>query len=136
MIVRHAHGKADALARDVHLHHLDLDHVARLDHLARVLDELVGQRGDMHQAVLVHADVDKGAEVGDVGDHPFEDHPRLQVLELLDALLELGGLEFRARVAAGLVQLLDDILHGRFTELLVGKIVGGKGVEEFAVADK
>jgi hypothetical protein len=36
----------------------------------------------VHQAVLMHADVDEGAEVGDVGDHAFEQHAGLQVLEV------------------------------------------------------
>ena len=80
-----------------------------LHHLARVLDEAVGQLGDVHQPVLVHADVDEGAERGDVGDHALQLHARLQVGDLLDALLEGGGLELGARVAAGLLQLGQDV---------------------------
>jgi hypothetical protein len=45
--------------------------------VARVLDEFVGDCRDVHQAVLMHADIDEGAEVGDVGDDAFEDHARL-----------------------------------------------------------
>jgi tetratricopeptide (TPR) repeat protein len=56
---------------------LHLDDVAGLDHLARVLHEAVGQRRDVDQAVLVHADVDEGAEGGDVADHALEDHAGL-----------------------------------------------------------
>src|SRR5690606_40495647 len=67
-LVTQAHAEGDALAGDVHLHHLDLDDVTGLDHVPGVLDELFGDGGDMHQAVLVDADVDKGAEGGDVGD--------------------------------------------------------------------
>src|SRR5690606_20859334 len=36
-LVAHAHGQADALARNVHFQHLDLDDVAGLDHIARIL---------------------------------------------------------------------------------------------------
>ena len=36
---------------------------------SRGFDEGLGHRRDVHQAVLVHADVDEGAERGDVGDH-------------------------------------------------------------------
>src|SRR3546814_2200342 len=64
----------DALARDVDLQHLHLDDVAGLDHLARILDVAVGQRGEVDQAVLVHADVDEGAEGGDVAHHRPEEH--------------------------------------------------------------
>src|SRR5690606_10151409 len=60
-----AHGKRDALAWQIHLHHLDLDDVAGLYHLARILDESMGKRRDMHQSILMHADIDEGAEVGD-----------------------------------------------------------------------
>lgn len=35
---------------------------------------------EMHQAVLVDADVDERAEVGDVGHHTLQDHARLGVL--------------------------------------------------------
>ena len=42
----------------------------------------------MNQAVLVHADVDERAEVGDVGHHAFELHAGHQVAQLLHAVLE------------------------------------------------
>ena len=71
--------QGDALAARVHLHHAHLHHVARLHHLARVLHEAVGQHRDVHQPVLVHADIHEGAEGGDVGDHAFEPHAGLQV---------------------------------------------------------
>ena len=38
------------------------------------LTKVLRQRRDVHQAVLVHADVDEGAERRDVGDDAFEDH--------------------------------------------------------------
>ena len=50
-------------------------------------DEAVGELGDVDQAVLVHADVDEGAEGGDVGDRALEHHAGLQVGDLVDALL-------------------------------------------------
>src|SRR5690606_40742845 len=80
-----APGQRDALARHVDLQHLHLDDVAGLHHLARVLHVAVRQRGDVDQAVLVHADVDEGAEGGDVRHHAFQDHAFAQVLDVLDA---------------------------------------------------
>ena len=62
-----AHGQANALARDVNLGHPHPHHIAGFHHLMRILDETVGELADMHQPVLMHADVDKGAEFGDVG---------------------------------------------------------------------
>ncbi|MCY1434588.1 hypothetical protein D9M71_506520 [compost metagenome] len=134
--VAHAHRQADAFARDVDFHDLDLDHVASLDCFTRVLDELLRQRRDVHQAVLVHADVDEGTEVGDVGHHAFEDHARFQVLEVFDAVLEGGGLELGAWVAAGLVQFLQDVGDGRQTEAFVGELLRVQALEEAAVTDQ
>ena len=38
-----------------------------MHHLIRVLDVVVSHLADVHEAVLMHADVDEGAEGGDVG---------------------------------------------------------------------
>ena len=48
----------------VDFQHFHLHDIAGLHDFVRVLDELVRQRRDVHQAVLMHADVDEGAEVG------------------------------------------------------------------------
>ena len=58
---------------------LTLHDVAGLDDLARILHEPVGELRDVHEAVLVHADVDERAEVRDVGDHAFEHHAGLEI---------------------------------------------------------
>ncbi len=134
--VAHAHRQRDTAARDVHFHYFDLDHVAGLDRLVRVLDELLRQRGNMHQAVLVHADIDEGAEVGDIGHHAFEDHARLEVVERLDAVLEFGGLELGARVATGLFQLGEDVADGHQAEGLVGEFLRIEALEETRIADQ
>src|SRR3546814_7516598 len=73
----------DAFARDVDLQHLHLDDVAGLDHLARILAVAVGQRGDVDQAVLVHADVDEGAEGGDVAHHSRSEEQTSELLSLI-----------------------------------------------------
>src|SRR3546814_20305153 len=124
----------DAFARDVDLQHLHLDDVAGLDHLARILDVAVGQRGDVDQAVLVHADVDEGAEGGDVAHHSLEHHARAQVLDVLHAVGEARGLELGARVAAGLLQLLQDVAHRRLAEALVGELARLERAHERGVA--
>ena len=50
-------------------------------------------RRDVHQAVLVHADVDERAERGDVGDDALEQHAGREVVQRLDAFGEVRGLE-------------------------------------------
>ena len=62
----------------------------------------------------------EGAEGGDVGDDALEDHARPEILHFLDAVGKGGGLEFRARVAAGFFQFLEDVLDGGQAEALVG----------------
>ena len=80
-LVVHAHGQGNALAGYIHLHHLHLDDIPGFYHIPGVLDEGIRQRGNMHQTVLMHTDVDEGAEIGDVGDRAFKHHARLEVLD-------------------------------------------------------
>ena len=129
------HRQRNALARYIHLLDANLDDVAGLHHLVRILDEPIRQLGDVDEAVLVHADVDERAEVGDVGDDAFELHARLQVVELLDAVLERRGLEFGTRIAARLFQLRNDVDDRRHAEVGVGEIGGTHFAQKILVAD-
>src|SRR5262245_34300334 len=61
------HRQGDLVFLQIDLDHPDRDAVSRADHFARVFNEAVTEPRDVNEAVLVHADVDKGAEVGDVG---------------------------------------------------------------------
>src|SRR3954469_20221854 len=58
-LVVQAQGQRDPLPRDVDGEHLDLDDVAGLHDVPGVLDERRRQRGDVHEPVLVDADVDE-----------------------------------------------------------------------------
>jgi hypothetical protein len=87
----------------------------------RIFDELVRQRRHMHEAVLVHADIDECAEGRDIGHHSFEHHPGVQIGKRLDAVPEGGRLELRTRITAWFFQLREDVAHRRQTEGLVGK---------------
>ena len=80
------------------------------------------------------ADIDKCAEVGDVGDGPFQNHPRQQIVHGLYAVCELRCLKLRTRVAARFFQLFDDVGHGRHAELLVGEIDRFQVAQRVAVA--
>ncbi len=99
-------GERDALAHEVDLEHAHLDLVARPSRpRSGSFTKLIGQLRDVDEAVLVDADVDEGAEGRDVGDHAFELHARLEILELAHVVAELGRLERGARIAARLLQL-------------------------------
>src|SRR3954452_24804400 len=63
-------GEAGPLGVD--LEDLDLHVVARLDDLARVLDVVLGELGDVHEALDALEDLDEGAERDDLGDLPLE----------------------------------------------------------------
>ena len=67
----------------------------------------------------MHADVHKGAERRDIGHRAFEHHAGLEVVERFDSVLEHGGLEGRARIAARLLQFAQDVGDGRQPEGLV-----------------
>src|SRR5450755_588406 len=98
-------GERDPLAGLVDAEHLHPHHVTGLGHLARIGDEVPRQDRHVHQAVLMHADVDERAERRDVGDHSLQDHAGRQVRERLHALGERRRREGRTRVAARLLQL-------------------------------
>ena len=74
-----------------------------------MLDEAVGQLGDVHEAVLVHAHVDKGAKVDDVAHGALEFHAGFQVIDgkRRAAKDHLGRVV--AWVAAGLLELVDNV---------------------------
>jgi len=134
-VVGKSHAQGDPLARQVDLENLDLDHVAGLDHAARVLDEAVGDRRDMYQSVLMDTDVDKGAEVGDIGHHSFENHSHLQILDGLDAFTEVGGAELWTRVSTGFFEFPEDVADRRQAELLVDELLRQQCPEQLRVAD-
>src|SRR5262249_14950505 len=73
----------DALALAVDVEHLDVDRLADLEHLGRVVDVRPRKLGDVNQPV--HAvEVDEGAEVDDVRDLPLDDVAGVELVE--DAL--------------------------------------------------
>jgi alkanesulfonate monooxygenase SsuD/methylene tetrahydromethanopterin reductase-like flavin-dependent oxidoreductase (luciferase family) len=135
-VVIEPHGQGDALARDVDRHHLDPDDVARLGDVTRVGDKAARHGRHVHQAILMHADVDERAERRDVGDDTLEHHARLEVLDLVDALGEGGGLELRPRVTARLLQLAQDVGDGRQASGVVDEVLRPQPPQHRRVADE
>src|SRR5207237_8326978 len=83
------HAEADSLGLAVDADDLDPDGVADPDQLARVVDPLVGDVGDVEQAVDT-AEVDEGAVVGDVLDHAVDHLALGEALDEAAALLGAG----------------------------------------------
>ena len=110
VLLRRLQRQRDPLAVQVDVEDLDLDLLADLDDLGRVVDVLPGQLGDVHQAVDA-AEVDERAEVDDRGHDTLADLALLQLVEELGAHLGLGLLQPRPagqdHVVAVLVQLDD-----------------------------
>ena len=62
------HGQRNAVAPVIDFLDHDADMLVQVYYLVGVSHILVGQLRDVHQTVLVDADVDEGTEIGDVGD--------------------------------------------------------------------
>ncbi len=116
IFLRLLQAERDALAAQVDVEHLDLDRIADLDDLGRVVDVAPRQLGDVHQSVDA-AEVDERAEVDDGGDVTRQDHALLQLAEDLGALVLAAFLEHHAAreddVVAVAVHLDDACLEAR-----------------------
>jgi hypothetical protein len=134
--VAFARGEGDAPAFEIDLDDRHGDPVADFDDLGRIFHELIGQARDVDEAVLVHADVDEGAEGRDIGDSAFEDHADLEIGEGAHVVAELGALEALARIAAGLEQLGEDVVEGEAADvahLVTGAIDAREQVPSWAI---
>ncbi len=90
----------------------------------------------MHQAILMHADIDKGTEGGDIGDDAVEGHPLLQVFHLHDIFTKTGGNEALAGVAARFLQLGDNIPQGRQADILADILLEADFIEKVRLGDQ
>src|SRR5260221_3636076 len=68
LVQRGLHAERHLALVRVHVDDLHVQLVAFLDHVARVLDALVAQLADVHQALDAGLDLHEGAEVGNLGD--------------------------------------------------------------------
>ena len=86
-----------------------MDLLLYFDEIIRILDEFIGELADVHQAILVYADVHEGAKISDIGDDPQQFHSRLQVVYFVDLVGKGDGLEAIAGIAPGPSDFVDDI---------------------------
>ena len=131
----------DALAVAVDVEHLDLDVLADLEHLGRVVDVAPGELGDVDQAV--HAvEVDEGAEVDDVRDLAVDDVARVEPVEdrlahLLALVLEHGAAREHDVVARAveLDHLAAELLAQELVQVLDAADVDERRGQEAAHAE-
>src|SRR5262249_47965328 len=131
----------DPLAVHVNVEHLDRDILSHLHDLARMVDVLPGQLGDVHEAVDA-AEVDECAEVDDRADDTLADLALLQRVQEVLANLALGllkpGPAGQDHVVAVLVQLNDlglDFLADVRLEVADPAHLDQRGGQEAAQAD-
>ena len=73
----------------VYFYHPNLYMLMEFHHIERVGDTTIRHLGDMHQSVLMNADVDEGSEVGDIGDDARQYHSLFEIINGSDVLVEL-----------------------------------------------
>ena len=114
--------QGDALAVEVDVENLDLDLLADLDNLGRMVDVVPGELGNVDEAVDT-AEVDEGAEVDDGGNGTLETHARLELGQDLGTLGLTGLLEHDA---TGEDDVVAVAVHLDDASLDAGAHVGGE----------
>ena len=131
----------DPLALSVDVEHLDVDGLADLEHLGRMVDVRPAELRDVDQAV--HSlEVDERAEVDDVGDRPLDDVAGVEPVEdrlahLLALVLEDGAARKDDVVprAVELDHLAAELLAEELVEVLDAADVDERRREEAAHAE-
>ena len=90
----------------------------------RIAHKFIGQLADMHQPVLMHADIHKRPKRRHVGHRAFQHHARLQIAYFLDPRRKGRGLETWPWVAPRFFQLQQNIAHRWQPKPRIGEIAG------------
>ena len=110
------HAKGNALGLGIEADHLDVDRLADLQGIRRMVDPAPRDVGHVQQAVDA-TEIDEGTVVRDVLDHAFEHLPLVQVGDQLVALLGTGVLQHGA---AGDHDIPAAAIHLEDLERLIG----------------
>ena len=124
------HGQGDTTTVEVDLHDLDLNLVAHVGDLRRLIDVLVGHLGDVHQALDALAQVDESAERDKLGHSALDDSADGVLLDqcaprILGGLLETQGdaLAVEVDVENLDLDLLADLDNlGRMVDVVPGEL--------------
>lgn len=120
----------------VNLNHAYLYMLVKFKHIEWVSDTTVGHLRDVNQTIVVYANVDEGAKIGDIGDDTWKHHPLDKVIEGVNPLVELESFELLARVASGFLQFCYNISKGRHAHLCCNITREVDGIALGLVADK
>ena len=91
----------------------DTDVLMEFDYISGMGNATIGHLGDMYKTILMDPDVDKGTKVSNVGDDARQFHAFNEVVDGIDARIELKLFNLLARVATRFLQFLEDIGEGR-----------------------
>ena len=91
------------MAAKVDIEDADGDVLVEVDDVAGMGDATIGHLGDVHQTVLMDAEVDEGSEIGDVGDDAGQNHSLVEVVDGLYTAVEVELFYLLTWVAAGLL---------------------------------
>ena len=106
------HGKADALAVIFHRKHFYPNHIPHMENLSRMADEFFADLRNMHQSILMDADIHKSPEIRHIPDSAGKLHTHLQVVGGENVRPEKHRGQLVPGITAGLQELRDDILKG------------------------
>ncbi len=100
-----AHTQLDAPAPNIHCEHAHLHDLPNLYYGQRIADKAVGHLRDMHEAILLDANIHKRAEVDDIAHRALQHHPLFQVFQLQHVLAQNRFRQAIARVESRLFQV-------------------------------
>ena len=96
----------------IHLDDADTDVLMEFHHISGMGDATVCHLRDMHQTILMDADINKGPEVGDVRHDAWQFHSLDEVVDGVYTGIELKLLYLLAWVATRFFQFFHDISEG------------------------
>lgn len=129
-----SHRKCNATPLEIDVDHRHLNDIADLHDIARIFHKSIRHGGHMHKTVIVHADVDEGAKSRDIRHDPLKLHAYTKIFDALNGIIEVGRLEFGARIPPGLFKLLQNVGNRRDSKALVGVVGRTKTAQEGRVA--
>ena len=112
------HTQCDTFATHIYFDDTDADVLMKAYDLCGVGDEAVGELGDVDKTVLMDADVDEDAKVGDIRHDAREFHSYDEVVEGVDILVEFEDFYLSTWIAPRLLKLGEDVVEGNLPQPL------------------
>lgn len=112
-----ARRERNALPGQIDLQDAHLEPIAYMGYLGWIANEPFRQFRHVHQAVLVHPNVNEGTKSCHVGHDALQNHPRLEIFNAANVVSEARRFKGRTRVAAGLLQFRQNVVDGKCSDV-------------------